>query len=87
MWCRRRIKKIIWTDSVKNEVLHRVKEESNVLHTIKRKKAKWVGLVLRDKCLLKYVIEGKVEGRIEVTGRRGIRRRQLLDDLKETRGY
>jgi hypothetical protein len=37
--------------------------------------------------LLKDVIEGKVEGRIEVTGRRGRRRNQLLGDLKETRGY
>jgi hypothetical protein len=33
------------------------------------------------------VIEGKLEGRIEVTGRRGRRRKQLLDDLKEKRGY
>jgi hypothetical protein len=33
------------------------------------------------------VIEGKIEGRIEVVGRRGIMRKQLLDDLKETRGY
>ena len=35
----------------------------------------------------KHVIEGKIEGRIEVTGRRGRRRKQLPDDLKETRGY
>jgi hypothetical protein len=33
------------------------------------------------------VIEGKVEGRIEMTGRRGRRRKQLLDDLKEKRRY
>jgi len=33
------------------------------------------------------VIEGKIKGRIEVTGRRGRRRRKLLDDLKERRGY
>jgi hypothetical protein len=38
-------------------------------------------------CLLKHVIEGKIEGRIEVMGRRGRRRKQLLDDLKEKRGY
>jgi hypothetical protein len=38
-------------------------------------------------CLLKHVIEGKTEGRIEVTGRRGRRRKQLPNDLKETRGY
>jgi hypothetical protein len=41
---------------------------------------------LRRNCLLKHVIEGKIEERIEVTGRRG-RRHQLLDDLKEKRGY
>jgi hypothetical protein len=33
------------------------------------------------------VIEGKLEGRIEMTGRRGRRREQLLDDLKEKRRY
>jgi hypothetical protein len=33
------------------------------------------------------VIEGKLEGRIEMTGRRGRRRTQLLDDLKERRRY
>jgi hypothetical protein len=32
------------------------------------------------------VIEGKIEGRIEVTGRRGRRRKQLYD-LKEKIGY
>ena len=38
-------------------------------------------------CLLKHVIEGKIDRRIEVTRRRGRRRKQLLDDLKEKRGY
>jgi hypothetical protein len=42
---------------------------------------------LRRNCLLKHVIEGKREGRIEVTGGRGRRRKQLLDDLKENRRY
>jgi hypothetical protein len=37
--------------------------------------------------LLQLVIEGKIEGKIEVTGRRERRRRKLLDDLKEMRGY
>jgi hypothetical protein len=37
--------------------------------------------------LLKRVIERKIEGRIEVTGRLGIIRSQLLDGHKETRGY
>jgi hypothetical protein len=42
---------------------------------------------VRRNCLLRQVIEGKIKGGIEVTGRRGIRRRKLLDDLKERRGY
>jgi hypothetical protein len=42
---------------------------------------------LRRNCLLKHVIEGKIEGRIEVIGRGGRRRKQLLDNLKETEGY
>jgi hypothetical protein len=42
---------------------------------------------LRRNCLLQQVIEGKIKGGTEVTGRRGRRRRKLLDDLKERRGY
>jgi len=38
-------------------------------------------------CLVQGVIEGKIKGGIEVTGRRGRRRRKILDDLKEKRGY
>jgi len=42
---------------------------------------------LRRNCLLQRVIEGKIKGGIEVTGRLARRRRKLLDDLKERRGY
>jgi hypothetical protein len=69
------------------EVLHRVKEERNIVHTIKRRKAIWIGHILRRNCLLKHVIEGKLEGMIQMTGRRGRRCKQLLDDLKENRKY
>ena len=34
-------------------------------------------------CLIKHVIEGKIEARKEVTGRRGRKFKQLLNDLKE----
>jgi hypothetical protein len=71
MWCWRRMEKISWTDRMRNEeVLHRVKEERNILNTIKRRKAKWIGHILRRNWFLKHVIEGKLEGRIEMTGRR-----------------
>ena len=63
------------------EVLQRVKEEMNILQTIKRKKANWIGYILRRNCLIKHVIEGKIEGRVGVTGREGRRRKQLLNYL------
>jgi hypothetical protein len=68
-------------------VLHRVKEGSNILHKIKRRKANWIGHILCRNCLLKHVIEGKIEGKVEVTGRGEKRCNQLLDDLKGKRGY
>jgi hypothetical protein len=82
------MEKISWTDRVRNEeVLHRVKEERNIVHTIKRRKANWIDHILRRNYLLKHAIEGKLEGRREMTGRRGRRSKQLLDGLKEKRGY
>jgi hypothetical protein len=87
MWCWRRTEKISWTDHVRNEVLLRVKEQRNILHEICKRKANWIGYILRRNCLLQRVIEGKIKGEIEVTGRRGRRHRKLLDGLKERRGY
>jgi len=63
-----------------------VKEHRNILHEISKCKAKWIGQILRRNCLLQQVIEEKVKGRIEVTGRRERRCRKLLDYLKERRG-
>jgi hypothetical protein len=60
-------------------VLQRVKEDRSVLHTTKRRKANWIGHILRRNCLVKHVIEGM--------GRRGRRRKQLLGGFKEERGY
>jgi hypothetical protein len=51
------------------------------------RKANSIGHVLRRNCLLKHVTEGNIEGKIELTGRRGRRRKQLLDDRKEKRKY
>ena len=88
MWCWRRMEKISWTDHVRNEEeLLRVKEQRNILHETSKRKVNWIGHILRRNCLLQRVIEGKIKGGIEVTGRRGRRRRKLLDELKERRGY
>jgi hypothetical protein len=77
---------IIWTERVKTEVLHRDKNQKIILHTVKKKEV-WIGHILRRNCLLKHVIDGKIEGRMEVTGRRGRRRKHLLYDLKKTTDY
>jgi hypothetical protein len=76
-----------WIDRERNKILQTVKEERNILQVIKRRKTNWIGHIMRKNCLLKYIIEGKIERRVEVTGTRGRRRKQLLDDLKEKRGY
>ena len=67
--------------------LNRVNEQRNILHEIRKRKANWIGHILRRNCLLKQVIEGKIKGEMEVKRRRGKRRKKLLDDLKDRRGY
>jgi len=55
---------ISWTDRVRNEeVLLRVNEYRNILCTINRRKDNWIGHILCRDCLLKHVVEGKVEGK------------------------
>jgi hypothetical protein len=66
------------------EVFHTLKEKRNIPDTIHSRKANWIGRTLQRICLLKHVIEQKIEG----IGRRGRRRyTRLLDGLKEKRGY
>jgi hypothetical protein len=67
--------------------MYGVKNETDILHEIERRKDNWIGHILHINCLLKRIIEGKIEHRIEVTGRRGKRRKHLLGNLKEARGY
>jgi hypothetical protein len=87
MWCWR-MEKIRRTDRVRNEeVLYKDNEERNIIHTINWMKTNWIGHVLRLNCLLKHTAEGNIEGSIEVTGRRERRGKQLLESLKENRGY
>jgi hypothetical protein len=67
-------------------MLQRVKKDRNIQHTIKRRKADWIGHSWRRNCRLKHVIGEKTEGRIDMTGRRGKRRKKLLDDVKKKNG-
>jgi hypothetical protein len=91
MWSWRRME-ISWTNHVKNEeILHEVKEGRNILpkkkkkkktlHMTKQRKANCIIHILCRNCLLKHVIEGKIEGTIQ----QGRRHKQLLDNLKEMR--
>jgi hypothetical protein len=70
----------------KVEVLLRVNEQRNILHEISKRKSNWNGQILGRNCLLQQVIERKLKGGVEVTGRRR-RSTKLPDDLKERRGY
>jgi CRISPR/Cas system-associated endonuclease Cas1 len=45
----------------------------------------WFGHILRRNYLLKQFIEGKINREMEVTKRRGRRRKKLLDDLEDRR--
>jgi hypothetical protein len=70
MLCCKVMEKISWTDRVRNdEVLHRVKKERNILHTVKRRKAIWIDHILCRNCPLKHITEGKTEVGIKVMGR------------------
>ena len=61
-------------------------QQGNFIDVIRKRKANWTGHILRRNCLLQHVIEGKIKGKIEVTRRRGRRRKKLLDGLKDRRG-
>jgi hypothetical protein len=76
------MEKISRIDRVKNEEgLQRFEEERNILLAVKRKKANWIGHILRRNFFLKDVIDGKIKGKTEVTGRGGRRRKQILGGL------
>ena len=80
------MEKISWSDHVRNRSITKSQGGENTLHTIKKRKAKWIGHILRRNCFLKHATKGKKEGRIEVAERRVRSYKQLLNDLK-TRGY
>jgi len=62
------MERISWTDRLSSEeALQGVKKERNIVRTIKRKKANWIGHILRRNCLQNHVTDGKIEGKLEVT--------------------
>jgi hypothetical protein len=66
------MEKISWFDHASNEeVLLRLKAQRNILHEMSKRKANWIGYILRRNCLLQPVNEGKIKEGMKVTGRRG----------------
>jgi hypothetical protein len=72
-----------WRNKLTNEqVLVRIGEKRTLINNILRRKANWIGHILRKNCLLHDVIEG------QMTEEKGVgRRTQLLDDLRNRRRY
>jgi len=68
------------------EVLYRVKDERNIVQIIKTGKSNWIGHIKIRNCRPKYVIGEKVDGRIDVMIKRGIRRKQILGYFRVIRG-
>ena len=52
---------------MRNEVLETVTGETDILCTIKKRKPNWTGHILRRICLIKHVMEGKIEENLEGT--------------------
>jgi len=72
------MEKISWTDHVRyEEGLLIVEEQMNILHEISKWSANRIGYILRRNCLLQQIIKGKIKRGIDVTRRRGRRRRKL----------
>jgi hypothetical protein len=60
MWYWKKMEKISWPDAVKNyKGLHRVNTDSDILHALNRKKANWIGHILRMNCLLEKIFKGR----------------------------
>lgn len=58
MWRWRRTEKIIWTYSLKNEkVLHGIKEERNMLNTLKRRQVNCIGYTSHRNCFLNTLLK------------------------------
>ena len=77
------MERISWTGHVRHQEVSRRVKERNILHTIKLRRANWIGNILHMNCPLRHIIEGKTYGGTEATRKHGRRRKQLLDDLKE----
>jgi hypothetical protein len=64
MWCYGRILKIKWTERIsKEEVLGRVGEKRNIMNTVRRRRGRFIGHILRHSSLVKAVLAEEISGK------------------------
>jgi hypothetical protein len=54
--CWRKMEKISWTDRVRNEKVL-LREDRDIIQTIKRRKVNWIGHIWRGNCLLNTLLK------------------------------
>ena len=80
------MEKIKWSEKVTNEhVLECIGAKRTLLNNILRRKANWIGHILRRNCLHHVAVEGQMT-EVKRIGRRRTTT-QLLDDLRNRRRY
>jgi hypothetical protein len=81
--CWRRMKKSVGL------IVYKIKSQGRKEHPTydNTKKDNWIGCIWRTSCLPKCVIKRKIERKRDGTRRHEGRRKQLLNDNKEKRGY
>ena len=63
MWCWRRMEQVSWTDHVRNKnVLLRVKEQRNIIHEIRKRKANWIGHILVETAFYNGLLKERYKG-------------------------
>jgi hypothetical protein len=63
-WCYRRMLKIKWTERITNEeVLRIVGEKRNIMITVRKRRGRFIGHILRHSSLLKAVLVGEISGK------------------------
>jgi hypothetical protein len=83
----RRVRKGVMVENGDRVIIFLIIQIEKNKACIIRRKGNRVRHSLHRNCFQKHVVEVKIEGRMEVTGGRGRRRKQLLDDLKEKRRF
>lgn len=81
MWCFEKMLKIPWIGRVTNEeVLNKIKEKRQLWKSIQSRRDKMIGHILRNRSLLKTIIEGDIQGQI---GKRKLRKymTQIMKDI------